>query len=75
MINCPGVVSRDPNEYVITMKDAVWADVLRLLGKEGDRIMRDMLLHCGVFKALDGGRNNFYQVCGWYPSLRCFDNH
>ena len=47
-----------------TVKSAVWADVLGLLGKEGDRIMLDLILNCGIFVIVDNGKGNLYQLSG-----------
>ncbi len=60
----PGVVSHYPNSNVNTLKSRKWAHVLDLLGKEGDQIMLDLLLECSVFVALDGGKENYYQLSG-----------
>ena len=60
----PGLVSHYPNNHVSTMKNAVWAELLGLLGQEGDRIILDMILGCGIYLPLESGRDNCYQVCG-----------
>lgn len=60
----PGLVSYYPNSNISTLKSAGWSDILRLLGKEGDRVMLDMILGCGIFVAINGARGNFYQLSG-----------
>jgi telomerase reverse transcriptase len=59
-----GLVSHYPNENVDTLKNGAWTELLGLLGKEGDRIMLDLVLECGIFVAVDGCRGNFYQLSG-----------
>ncbi len=60
----PGLVSHYPNNNVNVMKDANWTEILGLLGKEGDRIMLDLVLECGVFAEVAGGQGNYYQLSG-----------
>lgn len=60
----PGLVSHYPNENVDALKNGAWTELLGLLGKEGDRIMLDLILECGIFVPVDGGRGNFYQLSG-----------
>lgn len=60
----PGIISHFPNTNVSNLKDANWAMILSLLGKEGDRIMLDLVLDCGIFVAVTEGRGNFYQLSG-----------
>ncbi|KAL2046145.1 hypothetical protein N7G274_001592 [Stereocaulon virgatum] len=71
----PGLVSHYPNGNVDTMKDAAWAKILGLLGKEGNEIMLDMVMLCGIFVAVDGGQGNYYQLSGTpltdLPTLSC----
>ena len=60
----PGVVSRYPNNNVNSLKDVYWAAILSLLGKEGELIMLDMILDCGVFVEVTRGQGNYYQLSG-----------
>ena len=60
----PGITSHYPNSHVSTIKSALWVDVLNLLGKEGERILLDLVLDCGIFIAVEHGRGNFYQLSG-----------
>ena len=60
----PGLVSYYPNSNVDLLKGAAWTGVLNLLGKEGDQIMLDILLDCGLFVAIDEGQGNYYQLSG-----------
>lgn len=64
MAGIPGIVSHYPNSQVSSLKNGAWADVLGLLGKEGERIILDVLLNCGMFFAVESGKNNYYQICG-----------
>lgn len=64
LASIPGVVSHYPNSHVSTLKNTLWADVLGLLGREGERIMLDLILKFGIFVAVESGRENYYQLCG-----------
>ena len=64
-----GIVSHFPNGHVGTMKNETWADVLGLLGKGDDWIMRDLILDCGIFVSVDSGKGNYYQLSGTYQPL------
>lgn len=46
------------------MKNATWAALLGLLGKEGSDIMLKMMLYCGIYMSVSTGRDNYYQICG-----------
>ena len=59
-----GVESFCPNANVATLKSSIWHDLLRLLGKDGDKIMLDLILHCGIFKPIESGDGNLVQVSG-----------
>lgn len=60
----PGLVSHYPNANVNALKGSDWSEVLSLLGNEGDRIMLDMLMDCGIFLASHEGWGNYYQLSG-----------
>ena len=75
MASIPGVVSHYPNSHVSTLKNTVWADVLGLLGKEGERIMLDLILKFGIFVAVASGRENYYQLCGKCQGGACLNGH
>ena len=64
----PGLVSYYPNSNVDLLKGAAWTGVLNLLGKEGDQIMLEILLDCGLFVAIDEGQGNYYQLSGMTDS-------
>ena len=69
----PGVVSHYPNANVNALKGSPWTETLSLLGKEGDRIVLDLILDCGIFLAGDEGLGNYYQLSGRdYPSVLLF---
>ena len=60
----PGIVPHYPNANVNVLKASSWTEILGLLGKEGDSIMIDLFLDCGVFVAGDENLGNFYQLSG-----------
>lgn len=60
----PGLVSYYPNSNVDLLKGSAWTGILNLLGKEGDQIMLEVLLDCGIFVAIDEGQGNYYQLSG-----------
>lgn len=60
----PGIIARYPNNNVSTLKNGAWSSLLTLLGKDGDRIMLDILLHCGLFALCSAGNGNCYQLSG-----------
>ncbi|KAI1868579.1 uncharacterized protein JN550_006154 [Neoarthrinium moseri] len=62
----PGLFSLFPNPQVNTLKEAPWPQLLKLLGKCGDRIMMDLLLDCAIFTSVRGGQGNYCQISG-YP--------
>lgn len=62
----PGLISHYPNGNVDTLKNIAWAELLGLLGREGDRIMLDLILDGAMFMAVDGGPSNFYQLSGGF---------
>ena len=59
-----GVVSYYPNSNVKALKGSSWTEVLALLGKEGEKILLDLFLDCGIFIAGDEGLGNYYQLSG-----------
>ena len=60
----PGVVSAYPNSHVTNMKSSPWPRVLGVLGKEGEKIMIDLLLDCGIFTAIESSRGSYHQLSG-----------
>ena len=60
----PGIVSHYPNRNVDILKDANWTEILGLLGNEGERIMLDLVLDCAIFRAVEGGNGNCFQISG-----------
>ena len=71
----PGIVSYYPNSNVSMVKGSSWTEVLALLGKEGDHILLELFLDCGIFTGGDEGQNNYYQLsgkgCGGFLLLEC----
>lgn len=64
-----GLVPVYPNKYVNDMKADPWPQILNLLGKEGDHVMIDLLIDCGVFLSVTSGHGNYYQISGMYASI------
>ncbi|KAL8795794.1 MAG: hypothetical protein Q9195_001846 [Heterodermia aff. obscurata] len=62
--NIPGIASHYPNAHVTQLKSPVWKKLLTLLGKEGDRIMLDLVLECGLFISIEADQRNYYQISG-----------
>ena len=46
------------------MSSRAWQELLQLLGKDGDKVMLDIILYCGVFIPADIGKDNLIQVSG-----------
>ncbi|TAQ91363.1 hypothetical protein B7494_g281 [Chlorociboria aeruginascens] len=60
----PGLACTHPNSHVMSMKQPQWTWVLALMGKEGERMMIDLILDCGIFVSLEGGCGSYYQLSG-----------
>ncbi len=60
----PGLYSAYPNQHVQALKASPWPQLLLLLGKEGERIMLDLLVDCAVFRFVKAGKGNLYQLVG-----------
>ena len=60
----PGLVSYGPNTHVEQIKGNPWSELPALLGKEGSRILVDLLLDCGVFVPFAADRNSLSQLSG-----------
>ncbi|KAG0650734.1 Telomerase reverse transcriptase [Hyphodiscus hymeniophilus] len=60
----PGVISTYPNDHVAAMKASPWAEVLALMGREGERMMIDLILDCGIFVPIESGRGSYHQLSG-----------
>ncbi|KGO64785.1 Telomere reverse transcriptase [Penicillium italicum] len=60
----PGIVSQFPNQNVQVLKEGAWAEVLGLLGSNGEEIMMQLLFDCGVFAAIDERKGIYYQLSG-----------
>jgi telomerase reverse transcriptase len=59
-----GLILEHANENVQALKQAPWTRILALLGKDGDRMIRNLLLDCAIFLRLSAGKDNYYQVSG-----------
>lgn len=60
----PGILSIYPNCHVTSIKASPWPQVLMLMGKEGERVMIDLILDCGIFLAVESGLDSYYQLSG-----------
>lgn len=60
----PGVLSVHPNDHVAAMKSSPWTEVLALMGQEGERVMIDLILDCGVYVCIDAGSGIYHQLNG-----------
>jgi telomerase reverse transcriptase len=60
----PGIISTYPNIHVTSIKASPWPEILALLGKEGERVMIDLILNCGIFLRLASGRGSYHQLSG-----------
>lgn len=65
-ISCsiPGLEVQFPNDSVQQLKRAPWTEVLGLLGDNGEEIMLNLLLDCGIFVAVDQQRGIYFQLSG-----------
>ena len=59
-----GNVRQQANSHIKALNSYAWQDVLRLLGKDGDRIMQDLILNCGIYITAKGGRESLHQLSG-----------
>lgn len=62
--NIPGVVSIHPNHHVASMKSWPWPQVLALFGKQGEMMMVDLILDCGIFVLVENTYGSYYQLSG-----------
>ncbi|KAJ5442593.1 reverse transcriptase [Penicillium cf. griseofulvum] len=60
----PGIVSQFPNQNVEDLTRGPWAEVLGLLGNNGEDIMMQLLFDCGIFAAIDTRKGIYYQLSG-----------
>jgi telomerase reverse transcriptase len=60
----PGLCAVFPNPHVRALKAPPWPQFLMLLGKEGERIMIDLLADHAIFRLVKVGKSNLYQLCG-----------
>jgi telomerase reverse transcriptase len=69
----PGVLSLHPNDHVTSIKAEPWPQVLGLMGKEGERVMIDLLMDCGIFLLVGSGRGTYHQLSGKLDTFEaCF---
>lgn len=60
----PGIVLHYPNSHVGTLKSRPWTNLLNLLGKDGEKIMLELILDCAIYAAVEKGLDNYYQLSG-----------
>ena len=60
----PGLYLLHPNQHFQALKAPPWPQLLKLLGKEGERIMLDLLVDCAIFGSVKAGKGNLYQLGG-----------
>ena len=60
----PGLCLVYPNQHLQALKAPPWPQLLMLLGKEGERIMLDLLVDCAIFGSVKAGKGNLYQLGG-----------
>ncbi len=60
----PGIVLHYPNSHVGRLKSRPWSDLLNLLGKDGEKIMLELILYCAIYAAVEKGQDNYYQLSG-----------
>ena len=53
-----------PNNHVTQIRGTTWNDLLKLMGRDGEMIILNLVLDCGIFIPVDQGKNNFYQLSG-----------
>ncbi|EPE28186.1 hypothetical protein GLAREA_04977 [Glarea lozoyensis ATCC 20868] len=53
-----------PNNHVSTIKSDPWPQVLLLMGNEGEKMMLDLLLDCGLFVEVTNGCETYHQLSG-----------
>lgn len=59
-----GLQCHYPNEHVNCLKGPQWHAVLRLLGKDGEEVMRNLLVDEAIFVPVGSGFGNYYQISG-----------
>lgn len=65
----PGIVSIFPNNNVAAIKSDPWPQILGLMGKEGEKVMFDLVLDCAIFLAIESGHGNYHQLSGMFSRL------
>ena len=56
------------------MKKAPWSDLLKLLGKSGERIMIELLFEAAIFMPIEAGHGNYCQISGRFW-LHLYSSH
>ncbi|KAK2592858.1 Telomerase reverse transcriptase [Conoideocrella luteorostrata] len=63
-ISISDVYSRFPNHHAMSLRQGLWAHLLALLGRSGQKIMSDLLIERSIFVPIDAGIGNYYQLSG-----------
>ncbi|KAK5164075.1 Telomerase reverse transcriptase [Saxophila tyrrhenica] len=59
----PGLFCNTEHHYISRLKKHPWSTLPSLLGRHGERILADLLFHCGLFEQVTGG-SNLNQISG-----------
>lgn len=59
-----GLYCTFPNCNASVLQGGMWPALLKLLGKDGDQVMLDLIFNCAIFVPLESGRNNLCQISG-----------
>lgn len=60
----PGLVTTFPNEHFERLKSQIWAEAMKLLGHDSDRISIQLILNCGIFAPIDEISGQLLQLSG-----------
>jgi telomerase reverse transcriptase len=52
------------------LKNSPWPQILAIMGKEGQKIMIDLVLDCGIYIAIECGHGNYFQLSGKYSRIK-----
>lgn len=60
----PGLCELSPNSRVLTLNQAPWPQLLKLLGRSGQKLMLGLLIDCSIFLPVQAGFQNYSQLSG-----------
>ncbi|KAH9844449.1 Telomerase ribonucleoprotein complex - RNA binding domain [Teratosphaeria destructans] len=61
--NIPGVATAGRNEHIDTLKGPQWSSLPAVVGSGAERVLSNMLFHCGIFVPLQDS-SNLNQISG-----------